>query len=94
MTAAKPETDDGAPYRLVWELIWNKIQPAEGDPESIAITLDVPVMLAKALSVYAAVEDRMLEETAIEGLVWFTGLNRFFLRSGSGEQEQSKPHRD
>lgn len=92
MIAAEPETDDGSPYRLVWELIWTKVQPAEGDPESIAITLDVPVMLAKALSVYAAVEDRTLEETAIEGLVWFTGLNRFFPGSGSGQLGKTKPH--
>ena len=94
MNAAEPETDDGSPYRLVWELIWKKIEPTEGDPETVAITLDVPVMLAKALSVFAAVEDRTLEETAIKGLAWFTGLNRFFPRSGSGQREQTKPHRE
>ena len=72
--------DDTAVHtdEFVRELIWQKILPADGDPETVELQIDVPIMVAKALTLVATIEDRAFEAVALDAMIWFTGLNRIW----------------
>ena len=59
-------------------LIWSKITPKPDDPATIRVTLDVPIMAARALTLIATLEERPLKAVALEGLAFYTGLERLY----------------
>jgi hypothetical protein len=59
-------------------LVWSKITPEPGDPATIRLTLNVPIMVARALTLIATLEKRPLKAVALEGLAFYTGLGRFY----------------
>lgn len=64
-------------------LIWSKITPEPDDPATIRLTLNVPIMVARALTLIATLEERPLKAVAVEGLAFYTGLTRFYPQKGS-----------
>lgn len=64
-------------------LIWSKITPKPGDPATIRLTLNVPIMVARALTLVATLEERPLKAVALEGLAFYTGLERFHREQGA-----------
>lgn len=78
MTGATPEDPGIYTDEAVRDLIWQKILPVEGDPETVELQIDVPIMVAKALALIATIEDRSFEAVALDAMIWFTGLNRIW----------------
>jgi hypothetical protein len=58
-------------------LIWSKITPEPDDPTTIRLTLNVPIVVARALTLIATLEERPLKAVALEGLAFYTGLERY-----------------